>query len=86
MSTFQIDQYRKVVMDKMSRTELAGKMYEARKNTQGGDRRSEEFSNGQNVHLKDRREIKDGTAGKVVWSLFFAHIFINRSQNEPLNR
>lgn len=30
---------------------------------QGGDRKSEEFSNGQNVHLKSRREIKDGTAG-----------------------
>ena len=32
---------------------------------QGGDRKSEEFSNGQNVHLKNRREIKDGTAGRI---------------------
>ena len=47
------------------RTMLIGKMYEARKNAQGGDRRSEEFSNGQNVHLKDRREVKDGTAGEI---------------------
>lgn len=44
---------------------MIGKMYEARKNTQGGDRRSEEFSNGQNVHLKERREIKDGTSGEI---------------------
>ena len=44
---------------------MVGKMYEARKRSQGGDRRSEEFSNGQNVHLKDRREVKDGTAGEI---------------------
>lgn len=44
---------------------MIGKMYEARKNTQGGDRRSEEFSNGQNVHLKERREVKDGTSGEI---------------------
>lgn len=44
---------------------MVGKMYEARKHSQGGDRRSEEFSNGQNVHLKDRREVKDGTAGEI---------------------
>lgn len=42
-----------------------GKMYEARKNSQGGDRRSEEFSSGHNVHLKDRREIKSGTSGEI---------------------
>lgn len=47
------------------KTYMIGKMYEARKNTQGGDRRSEEFSNGQNVHLKDHREIKDGTSGEI---------------------
>lgn len=47
------------------KTYMIGKMYEARKRLQGGDRRSEEFSNGQNVHLKDRREIKDGTAGEI---------------------
>lgn len=44
---------------------LSGKMYEARKLAQGGDRRSEEFSTGQNVHLKSRRETKDGTAGQI---------------------
>lgn len=44
---------------------MVGKMYEARKNTQGGDRRSAGFSNGQNVHLKERREVKDGTAGEI---------------------
>lgn len=44
---------------------MIGKMYEARKNSQGGDRRSEEFSNGQNVHLKDRREQRNGTAGEI---------------------
>lgn len=47
------------------RTYMVGKMYEARKQAQGGDRRSEDFSNGQNVHLKNRREIKDGTAGEI---------------------
>lgn len=47
------------------RTYMIGKMYEARKNSQGGDRRSEEFSNGQNVHLKDRREQRNGTAGQI---------------------
>lgn len=51
------------------KTYMIGKMYEARKNTQGGDRRSDEFSNGQNVHLKNRdqtlRERKDGTAGQI---------------------
>ena len=44
---------------------LRGKQYEAEKMAQGGDRKSEEFSNGQNVHLKNRREIKDGTAGRI---------------------
>lgn len=44
---------------------MVGKMYEARKNTQGGDRRSAGFSNGQNVHSKERREVKDGTAGEI---------------------
>lgn len=47
------------------KTYMIGKMYEARKNTRGGDRRSEEFSNGQNVHLKDRREQRNGTAGEI---------------------
>lgn len=47
------------------RTYMIGKMYEARKRSQGGDRRSEDFSNGQNVHLKYRREHRDGTAGDI---------------------
>ena len=47
------------------RVYMVGKLYEARKNSQGGDRRSEEFSNGQNVHLKDRREQRNGTAGEI---------------------
>ena len=37
------------------RTVLIGKMYEARKNTHGGDRRSEEFSSAQNGHMKKPR-------------------------------
>lgn len=44
---------------------LRGKQYEAEKMAQGGDRKSNEFSNGQNVHLKSRRETKDGTAGRI---------------------
>ena len=32
---------------------------------QGGDRKSDDFSNGQNVHLKTHRETKDGTAGRI---------------------
>lgn len=58
-----------------------GKQYEAEKMTQGGDRKSKEFSNEQNVHLKSRwttknevdkmsgsfskRETRDGTAGRI---------------------
>ena len=38
------------------RTYTIGKMYEARKNTQGGDRRSEEFSSAQSEHLKRASE------------------------------
>lgn len=37
------------------RTYTIGKMYEARKNTKGGDRRSEEFSKSQNATLKNGR-------------------------------
>ena len=44
---------------------LRGKQYEAEKMSRGGDRKSSEFSNGQNVRLKSSREIKDGAAGRV---------------------
>lgn len=47
------------------KTYCIGKMYEARKKSIGGDRRSEEFSARQNVRLKTRREIKNGTAGEI---------------------
>lgn len=47
------------------RTYMIGKMYEARKKSHGGDRKSEEFSRGQNVHLKDRREQRNGTSGEI---------------------
>ena len=50
---------------KAQKSYLRGKQYEAEKMAQGGDRKSEGFSNGQNVHLKSRREIKDGTAGRI---------------------
>lgn len=46
------------------RSYLRGKQYEAEKMSQGGDRRSDEFSSGQNV-LLNRREVKDGTAGRI---------------------
>lgn len=38
------------------RTHMIGAMYEARKNTKGGDRRSEEFSKSQNATLKNGRK------------------------------
>lgn len=44
---------------------LRGKQYDAEKLSQGGDRKSENFSSGQDARLKSRREIKDGTAGMV---------------------
>ena len=51
---------------------MIGKMYEARKYTQGGNRGTSVdpetgrfTANGQNVHLREGREIKDGTAGEI---------------------
>ena len=51
---------------------MIGKMYEARKQTQGGNRGTSVdpetgrfTANGQNVHLRERREVKDGTAGEI---------------------
>ncbi len=51
------------------RTYMIGKMYEARKNTQGGTGANQytacKEQTGQNVHSATRREIKDGTAGQI---------------------
>lgn len=51
------------------KTYLMGKMYEARKNTQGGTGANQHTvgkeQTGQNVHSANRREIKDGTAGEI---------------------
>lgn len=54
------------------KTYMIGKMYEARKNTQGGNRgtaidpETGRFTaNGQNVHLRERREQRNGTAGQI---------------------
>lgn len=47
------------------KTYLIGRQYEAQKMTQGGDRRSDEFSCGQNDHLKNRER----TAKKVATDL-----------------
>jgi len=51
---------------------MIGKMYEARKQTQGGNRGTSVdpetgrfTANGQNVHLREKREVKDGTAGEI---------------------
>lgn len=44
---------------------LRGRQYDAEKMSKGGDRKSEDFSNGQNVRLKSRREQQDGTAGRI---------------------
>jgi hypothetical protein len=45
---------------------LRGKQYEAEKQTQGGNHGNQyTVANGQNVHLPNEREIKDGTAGRV---------------------
>lgn len=46
---------------------MIGKMYEARKNTQGGDHGNQytKVANGQNVQLPNRREVKDGTSGEI---------------------
>lgn len=48
---------------------LIGKMYEARKNTQGGTGANQHTASkeqtGQNVHSATRRETKDGTSGQI---------------------
>lgn len=49
------------------KTYMIGKMYEARKQTQGGDHGNQyTVANGQNVHLPNGRRIsRDGTAGEI---------------------
>lgn len=46
---------------------MVGKMYEARKKSVGEHTGNQytEMESGQNVHIPDRREIKDGTAGQI---------------------
>lgn len=48
---------------------MVGKMYEARKKTQGGTGANQHTAakeqSGQNVQSANRREIKDGTAGEI---------------------
>lgn len=47
------------------KTYLLGKLYEARRNTHGGDRRSEEFSTGSNSRMKPIRA-RDGVSGLIA--------------------
>lgn len=49
------------------KTYMIGKMYEARKQTQGGDHGNQyTVANGQNVHLPNGRRVsRDGTAGEI---------------------
>ena len=46
---------------------MVGKMYEARKKSVGKHTGNQytEMESGQNVHIPDRQEIKDGTAGRI---------------------
>lgn len=67
------------------RTYTIGKMYEARKNTRGGDRRSKEFSNAQNEHLKNAVTITDkethGVSGEMAIELNIARNTVRRSEH-----
>ena len=49
------------------RTYMIGKMYEARKKTQGTNNQyiQAKSENGQNVHFQSKREVKDGTSGEI---------------------
>ena len=47
------------------RTYMIGKMYECRKHSQGGDRRSDEFSRDQNGLLKERRRVYEQIADEL---------------------
>lgn len=46
---------------------MIGKMYEARKQTQGTNNQyvQAKSENGQNVHFQSQREIRDGTSGQI---------------------
>lgn len=52
---------------KAQKSYLRGKQYEAEKMTQGTNNQyvQAKNENGQNVHFQSRREIKDGTAGRI---------------------
>lgn len=60
------------------RSYTIGKMYEARKNTLGGDRRSEDFSNTQNGNLKTLN--KQGTAGQIANELHIGNNTVIRAE------
>lgn len=63
------------------KTYMIGKMYEARKNSRGGDRRSEEFSSGQDVRLKSDRELRDGKSGEISKDLGINEKTIRRAEH-----
>lgn len=54
-------------LTEQQRSYMIGKMYEARKQTQGTNNQyvQAKNENGQNVHFQSRRETKDGTAGQI---------------------
>lgn len=59
---------------------MIGKMYEARKNSKGGDRRSEDFSNAQSGRLKGEKDNKEGTAGEIAKELGVGHNTVRRAE------
>jgi hypothetical protein len=67
------------------RTYTIGKMYEARKNTQGGDRRSEEFSNAHDGHLKPHVVTTDktshGVSGEIAVELNIGRNTVRRAEH-----
>ena len=67
------------------RTYTVGKMYEARKNTRGGDRRSKEFSNAQSEHLKNAVAVTDkeahGVSGEMAVELNIGRNTVRRSEH-----
>ena len=62
------------------RTYTIGKMYEARKNSHGGDRRSDEISTTQNGRLKTATEIKQGVAGEIARELRMGNNTVIRAE------
>lgn len=59
------------------KTYMVGKMYEARKNTRGGNRRSEGFSNPQNGEMKKKAH---GTAAIIAKELGISKNTVERSE------